>query len=586
MSHTFHLWAPYPQSVHVVVDGASHLMSPWPEEPGWWYAAVDHAGPGSRYGFTLDDHPDVLPDPRSPRQPDGVHGLSQLHMLDQQRWSDHMWTGRQLAGASIYELHIGTFTAEGTLDSAINQLDHLVRLGVDIVELMPVNAFNGTHNWGYDGVLWYAVQETYGGPDGLQRFVDGAHARGLAVFLDVVYNHLGPSGNYLGRFGPYEAEAGKNTWGRTINLAGPDSEPVRRYIVDNALRWMSEFHIDGLRLDAVHALADDTATHLLEELATETEALSAHLGKPLSLVAESDLNDARLVTPRAAGGYGLDAQWDDDIHHAIHAAVSGERFGYYVDFGSIATLATTLRRTFYHAGTFSTFRGRVHGRPVDQLTTPASRFLAYSLTHDQVGNRAVGDRPSCYLSAGQLAVRAALVLCSPYTPMLFMGEEWGASTPFQFFTSHPEPELGRMTAEGRRAEFAHHGWDDADVPHPQDPETFRRSKLDWSEPQQNDHAWLLDVYTRLLALRKQRPELTDPRFDHFDVSYDEDDRWIMLHRGTVDVAVNLGPDPVSVELPTTADILLPAVPGVRHDGAELVLPGESFVVTARGGTVG
>ena len=548
-------------------------MTPSPD--GWWRADVD-ASPDSRYAFLLDDSDTPLPDPRSPRQPDGVHSPSQLHTLDESLWTDSRWTGRQLAGSVVYELHVGTFTPEGTFAAAVDKLDHLVALGVDFVELMPVNGFNGTHNWGYDGVLWYTVHEGYGGPDGLQTLVDACHARGLGVVLDAVYNHLGPSGNYLDRYGPYLAQ-GANTWGRSINLDGPDSGEVRRYIIDNALRWFREFHIDALRLDAVHALVDHTATHLLEDLAIETRRLSAHLRRPLTLIAESDLNDPRLITSRSAGGCGLDAQWDDDVHHAIHAAVSGERQGYYGDFGSMACLADTLRQGWFHAGTFSTFRGRTHGRPLDTRRTPASSLVTYTCTHDQIGNRAIGDRPGTYLDSGQLAVKAALVLCSPFTPMLFMGEEWGASTPFQFFTSHPEPELARATAEGRKAEFAEHGWSTDDVPDPQDPQTFERSKLDWDELVREPHARLLDCYRSLLHLRRERAELTDPWLENLSVDYDEAEQWIVVHRGALRLACNLGAEPVSVPV-GGSPVLWWEPPTQDETASATVLPGHSFVV--------
>ncbi|EHI42356.1 malto-oligosyltrehalose trehalohydrolase [Rhodococcus opacus PD630] len=571
--HTFEVWAPIPESVSVEVDGRRHDMTPSPD--GWWRADVD-ASPDSRYAFLLDDSDTPLPDPRSPRQPDGVHSPSQLHTLDESLWTDSRWTGRQLAGSVVYELHVGTFTPEGTFAAAVDKLDHLVALGVDFVELMPVNGFNGTHNWGYDGVLWYTVHEGYGGPDGLQTLVDACHARGLGVVLDAVYNHLGPSGNYLDRYGPYLAQ-GANTWGRSINLDGPDSGEVRRYIIDNALRWFREFHIDALRLDAVHALVDHTATHLLEDLAIETRRLSAHLRRPLTLIAESDLNDPRLITSRSAGGCGLDAQWDDDVHHAIHAAVSGERQGYYGDFGSMACLADTLRQGWFHAGTFSTFRGRTHGRPLDTRRTPASSLVTYTCTHDQIGNRAIGDRPGTYLDSGQLAVKAALVLCSPFTPMLFMGEEWGASTPFQFFTSHPEPELARATAEGRKAEFAEHGWSTDDVPDPQDPETFERSKLDWDELVREPHARLLDCYRSLLHLRRERAELTDPWLENLSVDYDEAEQWIVVHRGALRLACNLGAEPVSVPV-GGSPVLWWEPPTQDETASATVLPGHSFVV--------
>lgn len=548
--HEFAVWAPNPDRVQVDVDGSLHPMTR--DEDGWWRAVVD-AAEDARYGFVLDDDPTVLPDPRSPRQPDGVHQRSQLWHPGPQARTDGDWAGRSIAGAVIYELHVGTFTPGGTFDSAIDKLDYLVELGVDFVEVMPVNAFSGTHGWGYDGVLWYAVHEPYGGPDGLVRLIDACHRRGLGVLIDAVFNHLGPSGNYLPRFGPY-LSAGANPWGDALNISDPGADEVRRYILDCALRWMRDFHADGLRLDAVHALIDTTAIHILEEMSAETDALAAQAGRPLSLIAESDLNDPRLITPRADGGLGLAAQWDDDIHHAIHAAVSGERQGYYHDFGTLATLAQTLQGGYFHAGTYSTFRQRRHGRPLDTATIPATRLLAYTLTHDQVGNRAVGDRPSHNLTDGQLAIKAALVLGSPYTVMLFMGEEWASSSPFQFFTSHPEPELGRATAEGRKREFAEHGWDADEIPDPQDPQTYLRSKLHWDEVGTGRHARLRDFYHGLIALRRTQPDLADPWLDHLRIDYDEDRRWIVMYRGALGVACNLGAEPVDV--PVAGDVVL------------------------------
>ncbi|MEN4450881.1 malto-oligosyltrehalose trehalohydrolase [Mycobacterium sp. SM3041] len=567
--HEFSVWAPTPDNVTLDADGARHPMTR--SDDGWWRVTVDVPA-DARYGFVVDDS-EPLPDPRSPRQPDGVHGLSQL-------WTSAPpapWPGRTIDGTVIYELHVGTFTPAGTFDAAIERLDHLVGLGVDFVELMPVNAFSGSHGWGYDGVLWYAVHEPYGGPSGLVRFVDACHQRGLGVLLDAVFNHLGPSGNYLPKFGPY-LTVGRTPWGEAINIAAADSDPVRRYIIDCALRWMRDFGIDGLRLDAVHALVDTTAVHLLEELAAETDALATELGRPLALIAESDLNDPRLITPRDQGGYGLAAQWDDDIHHAIHTAVSGERQGYYADFRSMQTLATTLARGFFHAGTYSSFRRRRHGRALDTTSIPATRLLAYTCTHDQVGNRAIGDRPSQNLDFGQLAIKAALVLGSPYTAMLFMGEEWGASTPFQFFSSHPEPELARATAEGRKAEFADHGWAADDIPDPQDPATFQRSKLDWDEVGTGEHARLLQLYRDLITLRRTEPDFADPWLDHLRVEFDEADRWIVMHRGAFAVACNLGEQPVAVPV-TGESVLSSAEPQIGTTAT--TLPGHSFAVLRR-----
>lgn len=572
--HEFAVWAAVPEQVRLDVDGTLHPMTRG--QDGWWRAVVD-AAPDARYGFVLDDDPTVLPDPRSPRQPDGVHERSQL-WAPKPDAAEGDWQGRSVEGAVIYELHIGTFTPAGTFDAAVERLDHLVELGVDFVEVMPVNAFSGTHGWGYDGVLWYAVHEPYGGPDGLTRFVQACHDRGLGVLIDAVFNHLGPSGNYLPKFGPYMS-SGSNPWGESINIGDAGADEVRRYILDCALRWMRAFGADGLRLDAVHALVDTTAIHILEELSAETATLADELGRPLSLVAESDMNDPRLITPREQGGLGMTAQWDDDIHHAIHTAVSGERQGYYGDFGSLHTLATTLRRGYFHAGTYSSFRGRRHGRPLDTATIPATRLVAYTLTHDQVGNRAIGDRPSQNLTPGQLAIKAALALGSPYTAMLFMGEEWGASTPFLFFSSHPEPELAKATAEGRKREFAGHGWDADDIPDPQDPQTFERSKLQWDEADSGDHAKLRAFYRDLIALRRSEPDVSDPWLDHLRIDYDEDARWFVMHRGTLAIACNLGTE--AVDVPVAGEVVLAWEQPAPGAGGTMRLNGHSVAV-ARG----
>nr|WP_293170656.1 malto-oligosyltrehalose trehalohydrolase [Microcella sp.] len=516
MTHTTHhvdarVWAPRAMSVelHREREGETQRV-PMVPDGGGWFVALAALAAADRYGFVLDDAQHPVPDPRSRRQPEGVHALSALDDPSEFSWSDDSWTGRQLAGSVLYELHIGTFTPQGTFDAAIARLDHLVDLGVDLIELLPVNGFNGIHNWGYDGVLWYTVHEGYGGPEGYRRFVDACHARGLGVVQDVVYNHLGPSGNYLPRFGPYLHEASANTWGDSVNLAEPE---VRRFVLDNLAMWFDDFHVDGLRLDAVHALVDDPDEHILRDMAIETDARSAHLGRPLSLIAESDLNDPRLILPREAGGYGLTAQWSDDHHHAIHTAVSGEAAGYYADFATRDALPTTSMRGFFHAGTYSSFREREHGHPIP-VEVPAWRFVTCAQNHDQIGNRAAGDRLSALVDVDLLAVTAVLNLTSPFTPMLFMGEEWGASTPWQFFTSHPEPELGRATAEGRLAEFVKMGWDESVVPNPQDPATFESSRLDWTELDDAGHARLLELHRELITLRRTTPELTDPSFAH------------------------------------------------------------------------
>ncbi|GAA2819425.1 malto-oligosyltrehalose trehalohydrolase [Crossiella cryophila] len=564
----FGVWAPKAERVRLRLDEATHDLTR--QHDGWWRPAEPLSG--NDYGYLLDDDPTVLPDPRSLRQPNGVHERSRVYRHEF-AWTDSGWTGRALPGSVLYELHIGTFTAGRTFDAAIERLDHLVELGVDFVEVLPVNSFDGPHGWGYDGVLWYAAQESYGGPDGFKRFVNACHGKGLGVILDVVHNHLGPSGAYLDRFGPYFA--GQTIWGPTLNLDGPDSGEVRRYVLDNALSWLRDFHVDGLRLDAVHALSDRRATHLLEELAVEVEALSAHVRRPLTLIAESDLNDARLVTPREAGGYGLHAQWDDDIHHCLHTTLTGERQGYYADFGSLESLARTLREAFFHNGTWSSFRGRTHGRPIDPHRQSGHRFLAYLQNHDQIGNRATGDRLSATLSPGLLACGAALVLTGPYTPMLFMGEEWGARTPWQFFATFPDPKLAEAVRTGRRREFADHGWTEEEVPDPMSPQTLAQSTVDWSEPDQPEHAQLLALYRNLIRLRREHPALSDPRLDLLRVDYDEQSRWLVLHRGPLRVAVNLAATEITLPLPAHT-VLLSSAPITPGD--TLTLPPESFAI--------
>ncbi|GAB2968396.1 malto-oligosyltrehalose trehalohydrolase [Frigoribacterium salinisoli] len=580
---TYDVWAPSASTVRLSLDGEVHPMT---ADDGGWFRAPSglDEGPGHRYGFLLDDADQPLPDPRSRRQPDGVHGLSETVDLDAFAWTDEGWTGRQLAGSVVYELHIGTFTPAGTLDSAIERLPHLVDLGVDLVEVLPVNAVNGTWNWGYDGVDWYAVTEAYGGPEAYQRFVDACHAAGLGVVQDVVYNHLGPSGNYLPTYGPYLSSKHANTWGDNVNLDDDGAHEVREFILRNALMWLDDFHVDALRLDAVHALKDDSEVHLLQEMATRVSALSAHLRRPLTLIAESDMNDPRLITPRDGGGYGpehrqgygLDAQWSDDFHHAVHVALTGETTGWYEDFASLDALAKVLTKGFFHDGTWSSFRERDHGHPVDTEHTPAWRLVVANQNHDQIGNRAIGDRLAETLDDGQLVIAAALTLTSPFTPMLFMGEEWAASTPWQFFTSHPEPELGEATAKGRIEEFAKLGWDESTVPDPQDPQTFERSKLDWSELEGGRHAVVLDAYRRLAALRRSEPDLTDPRFDRTSVEHDAEARWLVLHRGDLRVVVNFAEQPATLEV--AADEVLFTSDASVTAGSSLTLPAHSVAV--------
>ena len=561
------VWAPYAEQVDLVVDGVRSPMTAC--ERGWWRAEQELAA-GTRYRFSLDGGKPWA-DPRALRLPEGPEGPAEVVDMSAFEWTDTGWAGSPLAGAVIYELHVGTFTPEGTLDSAIGRLDHLVELGVDIVEVMPVATFPGRYGWGYDGVGLYAVHGPYGGPQAFARFVDACHARGLGVCLDVVYNHLGPSGDHLATFGPYYTDRYGTPWGQALNLDGPLSDEVRKFLLDNALMWLSDFHVDALRLDAVHALFDERAIPFLEEMSAAVDALSARLSRPLWLIAESDRNDPRTVTPREAGGTGLHAQWDDDVHHALHVLLTGETQGYYADFAEPGALAKVLSHVFLHDGTYSSFRQRTHGRPVDRSMTPGWRFVVSLQTHDQVGNRATGDRLSDSLSPGTMACGVALLLTSAYTPMLFMGEEWAASTPWQYFTDHTDPELADAVREGRRGEFAEHGWDAADVPDPQARSTPRRSTLDWSEPARDRHARMLTWYRDLLRLRRSRPDLRDPRLDQVVVHQDGDT--VLVERGEHRVAVNLGDDAVPVDLHgEDMTVLLAWRSGVEVSDGKAVLP--------------
>jgi maltooligosyltrehalose trehalohydrolase len=442
-----------------------------------------------------------------------------------------------LASAVIYELHIGTFTEEGTLDSAIGNLEYLAELGITHVELMPVASFAGNHGWGYDSVALFAVHQPYGGPDALKRFVDAAHNKGLAVLLDVVYNHFGPVGNYTGKFGPYLVESHRTPWGGAVNLEDSGANEVRRFFCDNALMWMRDFHLDGLRLDAVHAFVDRSAIHFLEQLAAEVEMLSATLARRLTLIAESDLNDPRVVTPREAGGLGMDAQWSDDFHHALFAVLSPNRAkGTMQTSVSLANWPKHWSRTSSTTGSILNIADAcMDGRGV----LSQHRFLGYIQNHDQVGNRALGDRVREIVGFDRAKIAAAFVLMGPFIPMLFQGEEWAASSPFQYFADHDE-EMARLVSEGRKKEFAAFGWTPESIPDPEDPETFERSKLKWDEANEGEHAEMLDWYRQLIRLRREIPSLTDGEPGHTSVTYSEQDKWLSMERGDVTVSCNLG----------------------------------------------
>jgi maltooligosyltrehalose trehalohydrolase len=567
------LWAPHAQRVEAVVGGERRGLSRG--EDGWWRGA--RVAFGTDYGFSLDDGP-PRPDPRSRWQPHGVHRASRAFTPASLTRRATDFRAPPLASALVYELHVGTFSREGTFDGAVRHLDHLVHLGVTHVELMPVNAFPGARGWGYDGVALYAPHQAYGGPEALCRLVDACHERGLAVLLDVVYNHLGPDGNYLGELGPYFSTRHATPWGRAVNLDGEGADETRRFFVDNALYWLRDFRFDGLRLDAVHALVDQSAIPFLEQLAAEVRALEAASGRPLVLVAESDLNDPRLVRAVEAGGLGLDAAWSDDFHHALHVALTGEQNGYYADFAGLADVARALQRGYVYEGQHARHRGRAHGRSIADL--PATRLFGYAQTHDQVGNRARGERLA-HLAGPRLAqVGAALVMFSPFVPMLFQGEEWAASAPFQYFTDHESPELAEAVRQGRRGEFVAFGWKPEDVPDPQDPATFERSRLDWDELERAPHAEVLRWHRELIALRTREPALRDGRLAAVRVTYGE--RWIEVQRGALTLLANLGEAPVERPRPAGQRVLASVV-GVEERGEKVVVPGACAVIYAPGG---
>lgn len=570
----FEIWAPRAHVLSLFMNGAALPMR-GPDERGWWHLDAPGARSGTDYGFLIDDDPHPYPDPGSQWQPNGVHELSRTYDQSAFHWTDAQFKAPQLGSAIVYEIHIGTFTAQGTLDSAIEKLSYLAALGITHVELMPVAAFAGNHGWGYDGVALYAVHQPYGGPDALKRFVNAAHQHGLAVLLDVVYNHFGPVGNYTGKYGPYIVEAHHTPWGGAVNLESEGAAEVRRFLCDNALMWLRDFHIDGLRIDAVHAFVDRSAIHFLEQLASEVETLEAASGRTLALIAESDLNDPRFVTPREAGGMGLDAQWSDDFHHALFSVLAKTREGYYRDFGSLGQLAKALERTFVYDGIYSPYRRRVHGRSADHLSQ--HRFFGYIQDHDQVGNRALGDRMSHIAGMERTRMAAAIVLLGPFLPMIFQGEEWAASSPFQYFADH-EPEMARLVSEGRKKEFAAFGWDPDSIPDPENRETFLRSKLNWDETAQPEHAEMLAWYRDLIRLRRTSAALNNGEPGNTRVTYSEEEKWLRMERGPIILCCNLSALNHAFPVPNESKVLLASPASIAVESSSLDLPPESIAV--------
>jgi len=575
--HEFSVWAPKAKKMGVRIGDVTHPMQ-GPDKTSRWKATVEDAGHATEYGFVLDDDPQVYPDPRSLWQPNGVHKPSAIYDHKLFHWDDFNWQGPPLGGAIIYEMHIGTFTPEGAFDAAIGKLAFLADLGITHVEVMPVAEFAGGRGWGYDGVDLFAVNHCYGGPDGFKRFVNSCHVHGIGVILDVVYNHFGPVGNYTGKFGPYVTNRHHTPWGDAINFEDSGSDEVRQFFLDNALMWMRDYHVDGLRLDAIHEIIDRSAVHFLEQLSACVENLSSMLGRRLFLIAESDLNNPLIVTPIEAKGFGMDAQWSDDFHHSLftllHVEDGGK--GYYDDFGEFECLAKSLKGMFVYDGIYSIYRNRRHGRPVDGLS--AHRFIGFIQNHDQVGNRATGDRLQHIVGVARTKVALGIVLMAPFVPMLFQGEEFAASTPFLYFADHEDEEMARLVSEGRKKEFAAFGWDEAQIPNPEDLDTFQRSRLKWEEIGEGVHAEILDWTRKLIHLRRSSMSLNDGDRGHIKVQFSEEQRWLRLDRDDVSVCVNLGEFPVEFKAADGYRLELASDAGAALADGRLTVPRDALAI--------
>jgi maltooligosyltrehalose trehalohydrolase len=558
-STRFRVWAPLASSLAVKIMSEPPRTIRMERGAGEIYEViVQEVGAGADYLYVIDDERE-RPDPLSRWQPQGVHGPSRVVDPAEFAWTDDEWRGLPLKDFLIYELHTGTFTPEGTFEAAIERLPHLKRLGVTAIELMPVAQFPGGRNWGYDGAYLFAPQSTYGGPNGLKRLIDACHSQGLAVVMDVVYNHLGPEGNYFGEYAPIYSESYRTPWGAALNFDGEESDGVRRFFIDNALYWLAEYHVDALRLDAIHRIIDISPRHILEEIAEEFHLEAERRGRFAWTIAESDLNDVRIIRPKGECGYGLDAQWSDDFHHSLHALVTGTTRGYFADFGRVEDLARAITEGFVYDGRHSPFRKKSHGN--SSSARAGEQFVVFTQNHDQIANAYWGDRLASLVSLEQQKVAASLLLCAPNVPMLFMGQEWGELAPFLYFTSHTDEALGQAVREGRRAEYASYAKEEGETisalggfADPQDPATFEQSKIDWSRPDETPHREVFRFYRELIAIRKQHPALSDCDKRRTQASFDEDGRWLAIERGGAGrpgalLLCNLSPEAQAVRLP-------------------------------------
>jgi maltooligosyltrehalose trehalohydrolase len=549
----FLVWAPRSNRVDVEVIGArAQRRALDRQDDGYFGGVLENAGPGTIYRYTLDGDK-KRGDPASRYQPSGVHGPSQLVDLETFPWTDLRWKGRPLREYVLYEVHVGTYTREGTFDAIIPHLHGLKELGITAIEVMPVAQFPGDRNWGYDGVCPFAVQSSYGGPDGLMRLVNACHERGLCVVLDVVYNHLGPEGNYLADFGPYFTDNYRTPWGKSINFDGPYSDHVVRFFTENALYWLGTLHIDALRLDAIHGITDRNAQPFLQLLAGSVHKLACETGRNIHLIAESDFNDTRYIQSPDLGGYGLGAQWSDDFHHALHALLTGERSGYYQDFGGLDHLAKALREGYVYSGQYSSYRRRRHGN--SSRAIPGERFVVFAQNHDQVGNRVLGERLSSLVTFECLKVAAGVVVLSPYIPLIFMGEEYGEDAPFNFFSSYEDPGLADAVRKGRREEFTAFSWS-GEPPDPQAEATFLASKLRHDLAGEGHRRVLLELHRKLIALRTESRALGSLDKTAMEVRVLEPEETILVRRWyegeEIAMVYNFGSTAATCSLPMPA----------------------------------
>lgn len=523
----FTVWAPLLKNVEVkLVSPHERQISMRQNRKGYWKTVAEGVFPETRYFYKLDNRVD-RPDPASRFQPDGVHGPSQIIDPNEFQWNDNHWKGISLNDLIIYELHVGTFTKEGTFEAIIPYLDYLNDLGITAIELMPVAQFPGNRNWGYDGVYPFAPQNSYGGPAGLKTLINACHKKGFSVIMDVVYNHLGPEGNYLRDFGPYFTDKYKTPWGDAVNFDSHYSDEVRQFFIQNALYWITEYHFDTLRLDAIHGIFDFSAKHFLQELGEAVHKQAEILGKNIYVIAESDLNNVRIINPVEIGGYGLDAQWNDDFHHSLHTLITGDCKGYYEDFGKIWHIEKAFREGFVYSGEYSQYRKRRHGN--SSKGRPSYQFIVFSQNHDQVGNRAIGDRLSRAQSFEKQKVAAGITILSPCIPLLFMGEEYGEISPFQYFVSHSDEELVRAVRQGRKEEFVSFGWK-GEIPDPQAESTFLNSKVNIRLHLQGKHNIFFNFYRELIKLRKEIPAFSNLIKENMEIWGFEEEKVLFVRR--------------------------------------------------------